>query len=65
MTAFFRLRFAGASRQGREGTLEESIVHHISFAVLAVDNPVALRHAAEAGIGGNGFGVLADRKSVV
>jgi hypothetical protein len=58
MAAFFRLRFPGVSLQRREGTLEESIVYHISFAVLAVDNPVALRHAAEASFGGNGFGVL-------
>src|SRR5580704_17114933 len=59
MAAFFRLRLPGVSLQGCEGTLEESIVDHVSFAVLAVYNPVAFRHAAEAGVGGNGFGVFA------
>src|SRR5580658_119666 len=58
MAAFFRLRLPGGSLQGCKGTLEESIVDHISFAVLAVYDPVAFRHAAEAGVGGNGFGVF-------
>jgi hypothetical protein len=59
MAAFFRLRLTGVSLQASKGTLEESIVDHIGFAVLAVYNPVAFRHSAEAGVGGNGFGVFA------
>jgi hypothetical protein len=59
MAAFFRLRHPGISLQGCKGTLEESIVDHIRFAVLALYNPVAFRHAPEADVGGNGFGVFA------
>jgi len=59
MAALFRLRRPEISLQGCKGTLEESIVDHIGFAVLAVYNPVAFRHAAEAGVGRNGSGVFA------
>jgi hypothetical protein len=59
MAAFFRLRLPGVRLQACKRTLEESIVDHVGFAVLAVYNPVAFRHAAEAGVVGNGFGVFA------
>jgi hypothetical protein len=59
MVALFRLRLQGRSLQGCEGTLEESIVDYIDFAVLAGYDPVAFRHAAEAGVGGNGFRMYA------
>jgi len=59
MAAFYRLRLPGVRLQGCKRTLEESIVDHVGFAVLAVYNPVAFRHFSEAGVGGNGFGVVA------
>jgi hypothetical protein len=41
--------------------LKERIVDHVGFAVLALDNPVALRHVAETNVGGNRFGLFALR----
>jgi hypothetical protein len=41
--------------------LKERIVDHVGFAVLALHDPVALRHVAETNVGGNRFGLFALR----
>jgi hypothetical protein len=61
MTAFFLLQLPRESLQRRKGALEERIVDHVGFAVLALHNPVAFRHVAEANVGGNRFGLFALR----
>jgi hypothetical protein len=41
--------------------LEERVVDHVGFAVLALHNPVAFRHVAETNVGRNRFGLFALR----
>jgi hypothetical protein len=59
IAAFFLSQLPRVGLEGRKGTPEESIVDYVGFAVLALHNPVALRHVAKSRVGGNSFGVFA------
>src|SRR5580704_492193 len=59
ITAFFVFELPRVALQGHKGSLKESVVDYVGFTVLALHNPVAFRHVAEAGIGRNRFGGFA------